>query len=83
MWTWKWLIAGVIGAGLLFVLAGCSSMATWHPKPGASCPPIREYSATELKEVAGELRACKKCSGIRGMLGDYGVLRDQLRAAAE
>ena len=44
------------------------------------CPPLVEYDAAIRNRAADELMALGPDAALTGMIGDYGVLREQCRA---
>jgi hypothetical protein len=46
----------------------------------APCPPVVDYTAADQARAAGEVEALPEGAVIVRMLGDYAVLRDQVRA---
>lgn len=58
------------------LLAGC---VTGH-SDGAPCPPVVEYSRELLARAAEEVARLPAGSAVEQMLGDYQVMRDQVRA---
>lgn len=43
------------------------------------CPPLAQYDADTLIRAANEMDALGDQSAVYGMIGDYGVLREQCR----
>ncbi len=46
----------------------------------APCPPVVDYTAADQARAADEVEALPEGTVIAQMLGDYAVLRDQVRA---
>jgi hypothetical protein len=46
----------------------------------APCPPVVDYTAADQARAADEVEALPEGTVIVQMLGDYAVLRDQVRA---
>jgi len=46
----------------------------------APCPPVVDYTAADQARAANEVEALPEGTVIVQMLGDYAVLRDQVRA---
>jgi len=46
----------------------------------APCPPVVEYTSAEQARAADEVEELPEGAVIVRMLGDYAVLRDQVRA---
>ncbi len=46
----------------------------------APCPPVVEYSPAEQTRAAAEVEALPENAVLVGMMSDYAVLRDQVRA---
>ena len=44
------------------------------------CPPVMAYSQAELDRAADEIEGLPKEAILTGMLSDYAVLREQVRA---
>lgn len=59
---------------LLLPLAGCAAV------PSSACPPLKNYTPAQQTAAATELDALPAGSVLAGMVSDYGVLRDQVRA---
>lgn len=72
MSNWKRPIAATI---LLLSLIGCG-------KTISSCPPLVDYTAEEQNQAADELEAglARGDGMLPRMIGDYSLLRDQIRA---
>lgn len=60
-------------------LTGCAT-GTSEPRVVAVCPPVAEYSREFQTRAAEELGMLPDGSAIVEMLGDYSVMRDQVRA---
>lgn len=58
-------------------LTGCAKESSDGQVP---CPPVVEYSATDQTHAAAEIEALSESAVVVGMLSDYAVLRDQVRA---
>lgn len=67
-----WLIGFVITS---FSLAGCTGSVN-------SCPPIVSYTSAQQEQAATELDTAVQAGAVilPMMMGDYGVLREQIRA---
>ena len=75
---WTRLPAALGIATLL--LSGCAGVGS-DGAPGA-CPPGVDYSRAEQARVAEEVAALPEGALIVGVLADYAVLREQVRACA-
>lgn len=62
-------------------LTGCATAGFETGGLGA-CPPIVEYSSAFQARAAEELALLPDGSAIVGMMGDYAVIRNQVRACA-
>jgi hypothetical protein len=49
----------------------------------AVCPPVVEYSRKLQERAAEEIDLLPEGSAIAEMLGDYAVMRDQVRACSD
>ncbi|MET4102773.1 hypothetical protein ACSSV6_003477 [Roseovarius sp. MBR-38] len=49
-------------------------------RPTSVCPPVVEYSQADLGRAADEVDGLPEGAVLTGMLADYAVLRDQVRA---
>lgn len=58
------------------LLSGCETASS----DSSACPTVVEYTREEQARAADELEALPVDSVLEGMLADYGVLRDQVRA---
>jgi hypothetical protein len=58
-------------------LTGCAMAGSDARAP---CPPVVDYTAADQARAAGEVEALPEGAVIVRMLGDYAVLRDQVRA---
>lgn len=61
---------------LLSLLGGCTTV---NSETGA-CPPLKAYPATDQARAAEELAGLPAGSGLAGLITDYGIARDQIRA---
>ena len=68
--------AAVLGIAMLWL----SACATGGSDGQAPCPPVVEYSPAEQSRAASEIKALADGAVVVGMLSDYAVLRDQVRA---
>lgn len=59
-------------------LSACGMGGSDHPT--SVCPPVVEYSQAELTRAADEIEGLPEGAVLTGMLADYGVLREQVRA---
>ena len=59
-------------------LAGCATGSS--DTPGIVCPPVVEYSPELQARAADELALLPDGAAIVEMLGDYAVMREQVRA---
>lgn len=57
-----------------------SACATRGSDTRAPCPPVVDYTAAEQARAADEVEALPEGAVVVRMLGDYAVLRDQVRA---
>jgi hypothetical protein len=74
---WKRRLAALtIGTSLL---SGCATVGS-EPGGSSACPPIVEYGRGFQARVASELEMLPERSAIIQMMGDYAVMRDQVRA---
>jgi len=64
---------------IAMILAACSTKASFDPG-GTDCPPVKTYSKARQKDLKAELVALPPQSVIPGIIADYKVLRDQVRA---
>jgi hypothetical protein len=62
---------------LALALVGCAST---KPASTIACPYLRQYDQATLARVLEEYRSLPAGSPLRVMIGDYAVLRDQVRA---
>ena len=60
-------------------LTGCAT-AGFEQGGTAACPPVVEYSREVQARAAEELAALPNGSAVVEMLGDYTVLREQVRS---
>lgn len=60
-------------------LTGCAT-ADFRAGGLAACPPVVEYSRELQARTAGELAMLPEGSAIVEMMGDYAVMREQVRA---
>ena len=58
-------------------LTGCAAGGSDTRAP---CPPVVDYTAADQARAADEVAALPELAVIVRMLGDYAVLRDQVRA---
>jgi len=68
---------------LTLMLAACAMekpSATAGNTTSAACPPIRGYSEEFRKRAVAEMDLLPNHSAVEEMLGDYAVLRQQIRA---
>ena len=72
----SWMRCGAVLAISPMLLAGC---ATGPSEP--VCPEVRSYTAAEQAAVAGELDRLGPQSMTGRFMADYGMLRDEARAA--
>ena len=61
----------------LLLLIGCETV------PSSVCPAPKVYTQATRTQAAAELEALPEQSAIAAMIGDYGVLRAELRACAK
>ena len=61
----------------MLCLTGC---AMGGSDIAAPCPPVVDYTAADQARAADEMEALPEGTVIVQMLGDYAVLRDQVRA---
>jgi hypothetical protein len=61
----------------MLLLSGC---ATVNSDAKALCPPVVQYSTADQTRAAEEVEALLEGAMVVGMLSDYAVLRDQVRA---
>lgn len=61
------------------LLSGCVTGIS-EPRIATVCPPVVEYSREFQARAAEELGLLPEGSVIAKMLGDYAVMRDQVRA---
>lgn len=66
-------------AALLIVMLLLTGCATGGSDARAPCPPVVEYTNAEQARAADEVEALPEGGVIVRMLGDYAVLRDQVR----
>ena len=59
-------------------LTGCAT-AGFEANGLAACPPVVEYSRVFQTQAAEELRMLPDGSAVVEMMGDYSVIRDQVR----
>jgi len=59
-------------------LTGCATVG-FETGGVAACPPVVDYSRTEQTRVAEEVEALPEGSAVVEMMGDYAVMRDQVR----
>ena len=57
-----------------------SACAMAGSETAAPCPPIVDYTTADQAMAADEVEALPEGAVIIGMMGDYAVLRDQVRA---
>jgi hypothetical protein len=67
-------------ASLLIAVLSLTGCATVGFETRAPCPPAVEYSAADQARAADEVEALPEGAIIVRLLGDYAVLRDQVRA---
>lgn len=67
-----------LGAVMIW-LNGCASTVS-KVAMAHVCPPVVEYPAATQEQAASDLYLLPPGSPVVSMLGDYAVLRDQLRA---
>jgi hypothetical protein len=67
-------------AALLIVMLWLTGCAMAGSDARAPCPPVVDYTAADQARAAGEVEALPEGAVIVRMLGDYAVLRDQVRA---
>ena len=60
-------------------LTGCAT-AGFETNSVAACPPIVEHSREFQARAAGELAMLPDGSAVVEMMGDYAVLREQVRS---
>ena len=72
---WR-LPAAVLGIAMLW-LSACAMGGFDGQVP---CPSVVEYSPTDQASAAAEVEALPDGAVVVGMLSDYAVLRDQVRA---
>jgi hypothetical protein len=72
----RWLVVLVIGTSWL---TGCAT-AGFEANRVAACPPVLEYSREFQTQAAEELAMLPDRSVVVEMMGDYAVLREQVRA---
>lgn len=65
---------------LVILIALPGACATVGSSAIVSCPPLAEYTPEQQVIAADELQAMPRDSMIARMIGDYGVLRQQVRA---
>ena len=70
--TWRWIALWVI---LTALLAGCS---TTH---ATSCLPLRSYDTAFTEALATEIEQAPEDAVFPVAVGDYQLLREQIRAA--
>lgn len=58
-------------------LIGCATVVS------DTCPSLVDYTPEEQNQAADELESISPSSLIARMIGDYGVLREQVRACYE
>ncbi|MGE3478799.1 MAG: hypothetical protein AB7G80_04915 [Dongiaceae bacterium] len=58
-------------------MSACSAAGSSAPY---FCPPLAEYSISQQLQAAEELRQLPEKAMLAGMMADYALLRDQLRA---
>ena len=63
-------------------LTACTMVGSEGDRP-AVCPPIVEYGQELQARAAEELARLPEGSAIAEMLGDYAVMRDQVRACSD
>ena len=73
---WKWRLAVLVIATSW--LTGCVGV-DFEAGGVAACPPVVEYSREVQARAAEELALLPDASAIDVMMGDYTVLRDQVR----
>ena len=66
----------VIGASWL---TGCAT-ADFETRSVAACPPVVEYSGEFQARTANELVKLPDGSAVVEMMGDYALLREQIRS---
>ena len=60
-------------------LTGCATVG-FEQRGAATCPPVVEYSREVQARAAEELALLPEGSVVVEMMGDYAVLREQVRA---
>lgn len=65
---------------LLIAMLWLSGCATAGSDGQAVCPPVVAYTTAEQARAADELEALPESAFVVGMLSDYTVLGDQVRA---
>ena len=66
-------------AALLTGMLWLSACAMGSSEPGAPCPPVVEFTSGDQASAADEVESLPEDTVIVKMLGDYAVLRDQVR----
>ena len=67
-------------AALLIAVLWLSACAMGGSDTRAPCPPVVDYAAADQARAADEIEALMEGAVIVRMLGDYAVLREQVRA---
>lgn len=67
-------------AAPLIVMLWLSACAMGSSDSSAPCPPLVQYTSAEQTRAAHEVEALPEGAVVVRMLGDYAVLRDQVRA---
>ena len=74
---WKLRLAVLVT--VMSLLSGCATDGS-EARAVTVCPPVVEYSREFQARAAEELGLLPEGSAIVEMLGDYAVMRDQVRA---
>lgn len=67
-------------AAPLIAMLSLSACAMGGSDVQTTCPPVVEYSQADLVRAADEVEELPEGAVLTGMLADYGVLREQVRA---
>lgn len=61
------------------LMAGLISLAACQSTGGGGCPPLVQYTPSQMRQAAAEMRALHKDAELRRLVTDYGKFRDACR----
>lgn len=65
---------------LILVLTGLAFLSACATVVSDTCPTLFDYSRAEQARAADELDALPESSALAKLVGDYGVVRNEIRA---